>query len=98
MSNHDARQYRRSRTLLGGRIVFNDRQSTFDCMVRNISDGGAKLRVTSLLGIPRAFELQIKDYNEKFVCETVWRDHNELGVSFRRAMRRQGRGNVAALN
>ncbi|MGI9383960.1 MAG: PilZ domain-containing protein, partial [Methyloligellaceae bacterium] len=62
--------------------------SIFDCMVKNISDGGAKLRVASLLGVPQTFELDIKDYGEKFICETVWREQNELGVRFRRGAHR----------
>jgi hypothetical protein len=33
----------RSRTLLGGVIAFNDRASTMDCQVRNLSAGGAKV-------------------------------------------------------
>ena len=33
----------RSRTLLGGVIAFNNRASTMDCQVRNLSAGGAKV-------------------------------------------------------
>jgi hypothetical protein len=46
----ERRKLHRSRTLKGGRIVTNDGHSTFDCTVRNLSDEGAKLVVTSIVG------------------------------------------------
>lgn len=71
----------RHRTLKGGKIVVNDGFSTFDCKVRNMSDTGARLQVTSILGIPERFKLAMDD-GRGFDCEVAWRKEGELGVHF----------------
>jgi hypothetical protein len=73
----------RHRVLKGGRIVFNDGFSTYDCMVRNFSEDGAKLKVASVIGIPDQFQLVLDD-GRKFDCAVSWRTEAELGVTFRR--------------
>lgn len=77
----DRRKSHRNRTLKGGRIVTNDGRSTFDCTVRNLSDEGAKLVVTSVIGLPHRFRLSIIDGRD-FSCETIWHTETELGVRF----------------
>ncbi len=77
----DTRSSQRHRTLKGGRIVHNDGHSTFDCKVRNLSETGAKLQVTSVIGIPKTFELAMDD-GRKFACETAWHTETEIGVRF----------------
>jgi hypothetical protein len=71
----------RQRTLKGGRIVINDGFSTFQCTVRNLSESGARLKVTSIIGIPDSFQL-VMDDGRKFACSVVWRTETEIGVIF----------------
>jgi hypothetical protein len=49
----------RQRTRLGGRIVFNNRCFTMDCVVLDISATGAKLVLSSVETLPSDFELEI---------------------------------------
>jgi hypothetical protein len=49
-------------------------------MVRNISDTGAALDVTSPLGIPAQFTL-VTDGNH-LPCRVVWRKEKRIGVAF----------------
>jgi len=77
----ERRRTYRQRTLKGGRIVTNDGHSTFDCTVRNLTPEGAKLVVTSIIGIPQRFGLALLD-GRKFECETIWHTETELGVRF----------------
>lgn len=77
----ERRSIPRRRTLKGARIVVNDGYSTFDCTVRNLTEVGAKLELASTLGIPDAFDL-IFDDGRKFACTVIWRQGEELGVSF----------------
>ena len=49
----------RSRTLLGGVIAFNDRASTMDCQVRNLSPRGAKVTFNNTATVPDQFDLKI---------------------------------------
>lgn len=79
---HDERRrLHRNRTLKGGRIVTNEGHSTFDCTVRNLSEEGAKLIVTSIIGVPRHFRLALLD-GRNFNCEIIWHTETELGVRF----------------
>jgi hypothetical protein len=71
----------RRRVLKGARIVVNDGFSTFQCTVRNLSEIGAQLRVTSIVGIPDSFQLVLDD-KSSFDCTVIWRRETELGVSF----------------
>jgi hypothetical protein len=71
----------RRRTLKGGRIVVNDGFSTFDCTVRNMSETGAKLVISSVLGVPERFTLAMDD-GRSFSCEVAWRTETEIGVRF----------------
>ena len=76
------RSTQRRTTLKGGHIVFNAGRSTIDCQVRNMSAKGAKLRVSSVVGIPETFDLLL-DGHSKQPCRVAWRTLKELGVSFR---------------
>lgn len=76
------RTVQRRPTLKGGRIVFNGGRSTIDCTVRNLSNKGAKLQVSSVVGIPDTFDLLLNN-SARQPCRVVWRTLKELGVEFR---------------
>jgi hypothetical protein len=78
----EARLDQRRPTLKGGRIVFNAGRSTINCTVRNLSSKGAKLQVTSVVGIPDTFDLLLEGAARQ-PCRVVWRTLKELGVQFR---------------
>src|SRR5580704_10422384 len=79
----ERRKAARSRSLLQGKILINDRHSVIDCVVRNLSEHGACLRVASLVGIPPAFELQIGDETSTRQCIAIWHSDTRIGVEFR---------------
>lgn len=68
----------RHRVLKGGRILFGG--GSIDCTVRNISETGAALEVTSPLGIPTEFMLET-DGNKR-PCRVVWRREKRIGIAF----------------
>lgn len=61
--------------------MFNNGSSTIDCVVRNISDSGALLRVEGAIRIPDTFDLLI-DENERHACRVAWRKLDAIGVAF----------------
>jgi hypothetical protein len=73
----------RRTTLKSGKIVFNAGRSTIDCTVRNLSATGAKLQVSSVVGIPDTFDLML-DGHTKQPCRIKWRRLKEIGVGFQR--------------
>ncbi len=72
----------RRRVLKGGKILLNDRTSTIDCTVRSLSDTGAGIDVSSAVGVPRNFDLQIKADHFLKSCEIVSQDEKHLEVAF----------------
>jgi hypothetical protein len=76
------RQNQRTRTLRAGKILFNNRRCVIDCMVRNVSNGGACLLVPNVAGVPSAFDLRIEGEAAIRSCRTMWHARNRLGVKF----------------
>jgi PilZ domain-containing protein len=72
----------RSRTLLGGMIAFNNRASTMDCQVRNMSARGAKVTFSNTAVVPDHFDLKIAHTERSFRARMIWRAPNEAGVAF----------------
>lgn len=72
---------RRNRTLKKATISFNGGYSAFDCVVRNLSESGAMLQVSSL-GIPSHFELKMDAASARRSCTVRWRTESAIGVSF----------------
>jgi hypothetical protein len=80
MDDDEHRIASRHRVLKAGSIQFGG--GSIDCTVRNISDTGAALDVTSPLGIPAQFIL-VTDGNH-LSCRVVWRKEKRIGVTFER--------------
>ncbi len=83
MQMQEQRKHVRRRLLKAGRIVFNGRFSVIDCIVRNLSDGGACLEVASSVGVPEDFDLIIEADHPGRRCHVAWRSDRRLGVAFR---------------
>jgi hypothetical protein len=77
----ELREAPRVRTLLRGRIVFRGGHSTIDCLILDLSDGGARLKVRDWRGLSDRFELSIADGPMKPV-EVCHRDLQVTGVRF----------------
>ncbi|MCJ7996617.1 PilZ domain-containing protein [Rhizobium cremeum] len=71
----------RARALKAARIILPGGYSTFDCMVRNLSAGGAKLVMETTVGVPDEFSLRFEDGSIR-PCQAKWRNAKELGVAF----------------
>jgi hypothetical protein len=79
---HERRQSLRRRVLKGGVVAFNERYVTLPCAVRDISDGGARLRIDGSITVPDTFELIIEIDGLEAFCEVVSRRGNEVSVRF----------------
>ncbi len=71
----------RHRVFKGAVIVFNAGRSTFNCVMRDVSLGGARLQVDPLLAIPAQFELLTADAPRR-PCRLAWRSGQQIGISF----------------
>ena len=59
----------RARTHLFGRIVFGSDRSVRDCLVHDLSSGGARLSLAYSHGIPEEFELHMPSRGQ--VCQVL---------------------------
>lgn len=82
MTDSDNRSGQRRRMLKQGQIVTNLGQSTIDCLVRDISVGGARLKVANGLAVPGEFELLLVSEDARTPARVVWRKATEVGVRF----------------
>jgi hypothetical protein len=78
----ERRKFHRSRTLLGARIAFGRNFMTMDCVIRDMTSAGARLRLPSTVGVPAAFQLLIDRDRCRHSCKVIWRSETEIGVAF----------------
>ena len=78
----ERRQTTRNRSLLGGRIIFNNRNSSLDCVVRNLSPTGARIVLGSSVTVPDEFELYLPQKGKSRLARMKWRNPSEFGVEF----------------
>ena len=67
------------------KIVYPDGLRVFDCTIRDMSAGGAKLLIASTVGLPDTFHLYEKSSGMLYPAKIAWRQANSLGVAFQGA-------------
>lgn len=82
----------RRRTLMSAQIRHSGGAVTADCVVRNISDTGAKIDVSQGIVLPERFDLVIPQKNVVHACELRWRRAAEAGIAFLDAAAAQAGG------
>ncbi|MDO8361022.1 MAG: PilZ domain-containing protein [Devosia sp.] len=71
----------RRHTMIFATIVFDSGRTRVDCVIRNLSDGGARLEVATVKNIPQSFDLLVPRHRPHH-CRVAWRALKELGVEF----------------
>ena len=71
----------RVRRYEAARLIFNGDRSVVDCMLRDISDSGARVRLKSLFDGPKQIVLEVID-DFKRSADVMWYQNNELGLRF----------------
>ena len=63
----------RHKTFFKGRIYFNNRLSSMDCIVRDATASGGRLEVSDSVTLPNAFEIYLPNKDEYFHAKVEWR-------------------------
>ncbi len=79
---NNRRREQRIRTLEFGKIIFGRQLNSVDCIVRNLSAGGACLQVESTDSLPQEFFLKIPVENLRCFCRIMWKAQDRVGVAF----------------
>lgn len=78
----ERRQQPRDKVMFGAVAAVNEQGSTRDCVVRNISDQGARIEFGSTTGLPDTIRLRIAKKDRSFLARIVWLRDNAAGVAF----------------
>jgi hypothetical protein len=70
----------RKRVLKTAQIVLSDKAPKLDCAVRNLSNTGACLQLSTTYGIPTSFDVVLDGVRRP--CRAVWRTDTKMGVTF----------------
>jgi hypothetical protein len=78
----EKRKSGRTRSLLAGRIIFNNRTAVIDCTVRDISETGARIAFAHPILLPPEFELDVPKRGPAVRAYLRWSNGKDHGVSF----------------
>ena len=82
-TGEERRALQRSRTLQRGRICYGLQHAmSFDCMIRNLTEAGAMLRVAANQAIPERFTLLHVNGGIAFEAKLSWRRGEDAGAEF----------------
>jgi hypothetical protein len=79
---NERRSVARHKSFLQGRIFFNNRRTSLDCLIRDISEHGARLKFSGMVSTPDLIELHIPSKEESYRAKVQWRNGDEIGVCF----------------
>ena len=80
--SEERRAHPRRRVMKRVRAVINDNKSVADCIMRDVSLGGARLACEHAALLPERFTLVFLAEREMREVRVVWRRLTEMGVQF----------------
>src|SRR5450759_2727526 len=80
----ERRSASRTKSFLQGRIFFNHRRTSIDCLIRDFCEHGARLTFADMTATPDVVDLYIPNRDESYRAKVQWRDANEIRVGFER--------------
>jgi hypothetical protein len=66
--------------MLGAVVMYNNKNSTLDCAIRNISETGARLVLSDSVTLPQEFDLHVPHRGRTYRARLRWRDADSVGV------------------
>ena len=82
----ERRKSARQKSLLRGRILFNNRRNSVDCVIRDITSHGARLIFSGAVTVPDIVDLYIPQREQTLRAMVQWRHGEEVGVAFGQAV------------
>ena len=81
MPVQERRKSTRSRVLKGAKIILGT-SSVMDCVVRNVTNSGARVQIANTVELPDDLGLTFDGGHSIRQCRVVWRTMTETGVKF----------------
>ena len=70
-----------SKVLKGAKIILGT-SSVIDCVVRNVTNSGARLQIANTIELPEGLSLTFDGGYSMRPCKVIWRSVAETGVEF----------------
>lgn len=86
----ERRRERRTPTFELGKIVFGGNLTSIECIVWDLSAGGANVQIGSAQGLPREIFLKIPGKHMSRLGQIAWESQDRLGISFCSVSRQAG--------
>jgi PilZ domain len=80
----ERRGSRRQKSFLRGVVYFDKRRSETACLVRDLSEDGARIILSQTVTIPDLIELDIPQREQTVIARVEWRRADEAGLSLSR--------------
>ncbi|HUQ34806.1 MAG TPA: PilZ domain-containing protein [Aestuariivirga sp.] len=95
----DQRRSRRRPVYMKASISHSTLSEGLDCIVREISQDGARLELPHAKDLPLAFLLRLDGETALRLCTTAWHSDNQVGVEFsQQIIERNAQSRTAVLN
>ncbi|GLS02511.1 hypothetical protein GCM10007859_25350 [Brevundimonas denitrificans] len=78
----DARRRPRPRVAMRGQILHGMHRECADVVIRNLTDGGAKVRLTAATGVQITGPLTLRIASVDRPCVVAWQSGDEVGLRF----------------
>lgn len=78
----ERRHATRKKSFLRGCVYFNKRRGAMDCLIRDLSEAGARIIFSSAVNVPDVVELYIPQKEETIRARVKWRRGDEVGLAF----------------
>lgn len=77
----ELRGTRRQKRFLRGYVYFDKRRGVMSCLVRDLSDDGARIIFSQSVTIPGTINLHIPQRDKTFRAKVTWRRGDEIGLA-----------------
>ena len=78
----ERRRSTRQKSFLRGCVYFNKRRQAVDCLIRDISDVGARIIFSDTVSVPDRVDLYIPQKEQTLRAHVQWRHGDEIGLAF----------------
>ena len=78
----ERRSSRRSKSFLRGFVYVSRKRGALSCLIRDLSEKGARIIFSDTVTLPDAFELYIPQRDQTLRAKVRWRHKDEIGLAF----------------
>jgi len=78
----ERRRGTRQKSFLQGLVHVDKRRGAMNCLVRDLSEVGARIVFSSAVTLPPTFDLHIPQREQTFRAKVQWRRGDEIGLAF----------------